>query len=132
MSLAEWSSQNVFPKESFFMNRFLNESEDYFDSKLEMRDIPAINVSETDEEIEVELVAPCKSIKDFEVKVSDNILTISTEQEPNDNNTKEYTRHEYNYSAFKRSYRLPENVINDSIITSYENGLLKITISKNV
>jgi HSP20 family protein len=43
-----------------------------------------------------------------------------------------YSRREFNLTSFKRSFSLPESVNKDSISAKYENGLLHITIPKQM
>ena len=44
---------------------------------------------------------------------------------------KQYTRKEYNYSSFARSFRLPDNVKDDAITAKYENGVLQLALPKS-
>lgn len=131
MSSIQWSNQDVFPAASFYRDSFFNEPEEWFAGRFTRTKTPAVNVSESDTEVEVELVAPGKSKEDFEVTVSDNILTIRAEdQSSSEESDKAYTRQEYNYSSFTRSFNLPGSVDSSSIDAKYEKGILKITISK--
>ncbi len=94
--------------------------------------IPAVNVSESDKTYEIELAAPGLKRDDIHVKVVDGVLTISsekkTEKESKDRN---YTRREFNYSSFSRSFTLPENAKEDEIKASYDNGVLKLSVAKS-
>jgi len=93
--------------------------------------VPAVNVSEADNEYTLELAAPGKSRKDFKVEVKNNQLTISSENETSDEvNEKNFTRKEYNYNSFSRSFGLPKNVNEDAILAKYENGVLIVSIPK--
>ena len=61
------------------------------------------------------------------------MLTISSEKnEEKEEKEKDYTRKEFSYSAFSRSFTLPENINEDDIKASYEDGILKLNISKKV
>ncbi len=82
----------------------------------------------------VEVVAPGFKKEDFKLKVDDDILTISAESkaETKENGKeKEYTRREYSYSSFTRSFRLPDDVKDDSISASYLDGVLKLELPKS-
>ncbi len=71
---------------------------------------PAVNISETDKNYEIELVAPGLKKSEFKVNVENGILTISAEhQEEKKEKEKNYTRQEYSYNSFSRSFSLPEN-----------------------
>jgi HSP20 family protein len=94
---------------------------------------PAVNISETDKEFNVEVVAPGYKKDDFKVNVEDDILTISAESKSEtteEGNGKQYSRREYNFNAFTRSFRLPENAKDDAISASYNEGILALNIPK--
>lgn len=107
---------------------------DFFGSRLPQArtTLPAVNISEDDKGYGVEVVAPGFKKEDFRIKVDDDVLTISAEtrQESQEGNGKEYSRREYAYSSFTRSFRLPENAKDDAIAARYENGILQLEIPK--
>ena len=95
--------------------------------------LPAVNISENEGSYHVEVVAPGFKKEDFKVKVDDDILTISAEtktENAQEGKNKEYTRREYTSSSFSRSFQLPENVKDDSITASYQDGILKLEMPK--
>ncbi|HEU4495592.1 MAG TPA: Hsp20/alpha crystallin family protein [Flavobacterium sp.] len=94
--------------------------------------IPAVNIRETDSAYEVELSAPGKKKDDFNIDVENELLTISAEFKSESNNEEngKYTRKEFSYSSFKRSFTLPETVKEEDIKASYEDGILRITLPK--
>jgi HSP20 family protein len=76
--------------------------------------VPAVNVKETDDALEVEVAAPGMNKEDFHVEVNQDILTISSEKENKFEEKDEngnYTRKEFSYTTFRRSFRLPETVV---------------------
>ena len=93
--------------------------------------VPPVNIRETDTSFEVELSAPGKSKQDFNIEVENDLLVISSEFK-SENTTEEgkYTRREFSYSSFRRSFTLPETIKDDDIRASYENGILKISLPK--
>ena len=95
--------------------------------------IPAVNIQETEDNFIVEVAAPGKSREDFQIELDNDMLTISSEDrrenEVQENNGK-YTRKEFSYSTFKRSFSLPESVDNEKIGSSYKNGVLEINLPK--
>lgn len=94
--------------------------------------MPAVNVSETDKGYEIEVAAPGLKKEDFNIKVEDGVLTISSEQKSEkETKDKNYTRKEFSYSSFSRSFTLPENAKEDDIKAVYENGVLKLVLTKN-
>lgn len=96
--------------------------------------LPAVNICEDEKTYEVDVVAPGFKKDDFKVNMEDDILTISAEQkqekESKDGENKQFSRREYSYSSFTRSFQLPENTKADGIVAKYEDGVLKITIPK--
>lgn len=94
--------------------------------------VPAINVSENEKEYMLAVASPGLKKEDFKISIDGNILSISAERENNkEEKNEKYTRKEYNYSSFSRSFTLPGEVINDKIEAGYENGILKIHLPKN-
>jgi len=93
--------------------------------------VPAVNVKESDNGYTVELAAPGLTKQDFNVEVDKDLLTISSEKQENKEETEEnYTRREFSYTSFKRSFHLPEHVDGDKIEAKYEDGVLKLVIPK--
>ena len=69
--------------------------------------------------------------KDFKVEVINNILTVSSEQEEEKKEeNKNYTRREFFYNSFSRSFSLPDNSLPDKIDAKYDNGILTLTLPK--
>lgn len=94
--------------------------------------LPAVNIKEDDEQFLVKVAAPGMDKKDFKINLDNNILTIQSEKEFEQNEDLEnYTRKEYSYQSFKRSFNLPKHVVDsDKIEANYINGELQITIPK--
>lgn len=96
--------------------------------------LPAVNVKETPENFEVEMAAPGMKKEDFKVELnSNNVLTISSEhQQENENKDNDrYTRKEFSYQSFQRSFQLSREAVDaDKIQAKYENGVLHLTIPK--
>jgi HSP20 family protein len=116
---------------------FLN-VDNFFDSGLLNRwegNFPAVNISENEKSYTVEVVAPGFNKADFKIKVEDDMLTISAESKyenkEDGGNGKEYTRREYSYNSFTRSFRLPEDVKDDSINATYKDGVLGLELPKS-
>lgn len=104
----------------------------FFDSDwLRKQSAPAVNVHETEKYFEIEVAAPGLRKKDFKLLSDNGVLTISGEREDvREENEKKYTRREFSYNSFTRSFSLPENVNEDDIKAAYEDGLLKVQIMK--
>jgi HSP20 family protein len=95
--------------------------------------LPAVNVKETEEAFAVELAAPGMEKDDFKVEVNNGLLTISSEKqaESKTENAKEhYTKQEFSYESFSRSFTLPTIADSEKIEAKYEKGILLISIPK--
>lgn len=93
--------------------------------------VPAVNIIENGNDYKLTLAAPGLKKDDFKIDINGNLLTISSEAEENKEEKDEnYTRKEYNYSSFSRSFTLPDEVLKDKIEASYENGVLSVVLPK--
>ena len=93
--------------------------------------VPAVNISENKEDYRVTVAAPGLKKSDFKIDVEGNMLLISSEKsESKEEKEERYTRKEYSYSSFRRSFTLPDDVRQDKIEASYEDGVLKLTLPK--
>lgn len=76
---------------------------------------PAVNVKETDKNYEITLAAPGLQKGDFTIDVNGSLITISAEQDEKKEEKNEYfTRKEYSYSSFSRSFTLPEDIVQEN------------------
>lgn len=116
---------------AFFDDFFGKES---FGNDVNWGTTPAVNILENENNFTVELAAPGMRKEDFHVSLDDQTLTISyekkDEQEDRDKEGR-YTRREFNFRSFKRSFMLPKIVEKDKIEASYEDGLLQLRIPKS-
>lgn len=98
-----------------------------------MASVPAVNIKETDTEFTLELAVPGKKKEDFSIEIDRNVLTIAsetkTENEQKDQNGR-YTRREYSYHSFSRSFTLPQTINAENINASYQDGVLHVTLPK--
>ena len=96
--------------------------------------LPAVNIKETKENFEVEMAAPGMKKEDFKVELDGNMLTISsekTEQHEENKEDEKFSRREFSYQSFQRSFSLPKDVVDaDNIEARYENGVLNLRIPK--
>lgn len=94
--------------------------------------LPSVNIKESSEAFDVEVAAPGFSKDEFKIELNNDLPTISSEKQV-DNETKEgenFTRREFSYQSFSRSFTLPNTVNSNKIGAKYENGVLKISIPK--
>ena len=93
--------------------------------------IPAVNITENKDHFNVSLAVPGMKKDDFNIDIEGNMLTISCEkEEKKEEKDKKYTRKEFNYSSFSRSFTLPEDVNKEKIEAHYEDGVLKMNLPK--
>lgn len=93
--------------------------------------VPAVNITENKENYQVSLAVPGMKKDDFKIDIDGNMLTISSEREENkEEKDKKFTRKEYSYSSFSRSFTLPEEINKEKIEAKYEEGVLKISLPR--
>ncbi len=93
--------------------------------------VPAVNVKELEKGFEIEMAVPGMTKKDFNINIENGVLTIFTEKkEEKEEKEDAYTRKEFNYSSFTRSFNLPENINPEKVEARYEDGMLRIMIAK--
>lgn len=93
--------------------------------------VPAMNVSEDKDNYKVSMAAPGLKKNDFKIDVEGNVLTISAEtEEKKEEKNGRFSRQEYNYSSFSRSFNLPETIRRDKIEAHYEDGVLSLKLPK--
>jgi HSP20 family protein len=113
--------------------------EDIFDDNIienkfkNLRSLPAVNIEEQEDKYSLELAAPGKTKKDFSIELDNDLLTISSEikeENKTENKERNFTRREFSYESFKRSFTLPETVDTSKIKASYKNGVLILDLPK--
>lgn len=94
--------------------------------------LPAVNIKEGNDNYTVEMAAPGLEKRDFKIELANGLLTISSEKKTEKDTKKgqKYTRREYSYQSFCRTFTLPTTVDSDKIAAKYENGILKVVIPK--
>ncbi|HVW13177.1 MAG TPA: Hsp20/alpha crystallin family protein [Mucilaginibacter sp.] len=93
--------------------------------------IPAVNIAETEGEFQIELAAPGLKKDDFKISLDKNVLSVSAEKKSeNIDENKKYSKREYSYSSFVRSFTLPETADAARIEAEYTDGVLKLNVAK--
>jgi len=120
---------------SFWDNFFSRNMMDWDNQNFSSTDttLPAVNVKENDEAFEIEVAAPGMTKSDFRVSLENNLLTISSEkkEEKKEEEKGRFTRREFSYQSFQRSFTVPENLVEgDKISAKYCEGILCITLPK--
>ncbi len=115
---------------NIFNNYFEREFPDVFRTKASYT-VPAVNVIENKDNFQLEVAVPGLNKNDFKLNIKNNVLTITGKKEiEKEENETNYTRKEFSYSSFERSFTLPDSVNSDNINAVYENGVLKVNIPK--
>jgi HSP20 family protein len=121
-------NQAVNPFFNDVFESILNDS--FLSDKLATR-VPAVNIGETENEFHVELAVPGLKKEDFKISLDKNVLSVSVEkQAENVEEGKKYSKREYSYNSFVRSFTLPETVDYGKIDAEYTDGILKLNIAK--
>lgn len=130
MALARFSDQYPSLFGRFFENDLFDWSNRNFTAA--NTTLPAVNIKESDDDFEVEVAAPGFAKDDFKIELDRELLTISTEKEISDeiNDGQQFTRREFSYQSFSRSFTLPNIADSEKVGARYENGILRITIPK--
>jgi HSP20 family protein len=92
-----------------------------------------VNIRETEQQYELDVIAPGCNKEDFAIKVDKNILTIAFRKKENteQKQTAGWVRNEFIQRAFSRSFTLDETVDTGNIAASYNDGILQIRLGKN-
>ena len=128
MKFAENKQRGIDNWVNDFFNPIFNDSflSDRFTSR-----VPAVNVAETNDNFHIELAAPGLEREDFKINVDKDVLTISADKKTeNREEHKKYSRREYSYTSFTRSFTLPETIDYNNIVANYKDGVLKVAIGK--
>jgi HSP20 family protein len=122
-------------QKNYVANPFFNDvysllNDSFFSEKSATR-VPAVNIAETTNEFQVELAVPGLKKDDFKINLDKNVLSVSADKktETVDEN-KKFSKREYSYNSFNRSFTLPESADHSKIEADYTDGILKLTIAK--
>ena len=95
--------------------------------------LPSVNIMQNDDEYLVEMAAPGMKKDDFQVELNNNVLTIRSEikKENEEKEGEKYTRREFSYQSFQRSFTFNNDVVDDAKIkANYKDGILRISLPK--
>jgi HSP20 family protein len=93
----------------------------------------AVNIKEDEKNYFLEFAAPGYEKDEFKIALENQVLSVSAEKKSEtkeDGNT--YTRREFAFTSFQRSFNLPESVNEEGIKAEYKNGILNVSIPKKV
>lgn len=132
-SLASSNSNQNFPTLSNWLDDIFNRDlPSVFTSNFNTGiTLPKVNIKETADAFMVEMAVPGLKKSDLQIDIDNQVLSISTEtKEENEHEEENYTRREFGYSSFKRTFTLPESVNDEKINASYKEGILSILMPK--
>lgn len=114
-----WNQDNFFGRD-FSMDEFFHRAW-----------TPAVNIKDNTKTYEIKVAVPGLNKEDFKIIAENGLLCIKGEREDSTESKEDnFTRREYSYNQFERTFTLPENAKADTIKAKYENGELKITMAK--
>ncbi|MGB6094537.1 MAG: Hsp20/alpha crystallin family protein [Moheibacter sp.] len=94
--------------------------------------VPAVNIKNNENSFEVEVAAPGLKKEDFNIEVEDNVMKLSVNKSSeNEEKEENFTRKEFSYFNFQRSFTLPKNVVDaEKVKANYKDGILSIVLPK--
>ena len=93
--------------------------------------VPPVDIYEDEHSIQLKLEVPGIDEKDLDVKVENNVLTISGERKfEKEEKEENFRRVERRYGSFTRSFTVPNTVNAEDVSADYSNGVLKIKLGK--
>ncbi len=92
---------------------------------------PSVNIIEQDSHFLLQLAAPGLTKQDFNINIENDRLVISAEKKSEtDEKESRFTRREFSYATFKRSFQIDDNINREGISAVYEDGVLKLMLPK--
>jgi len=112
--------------------RFSDLMKDFFDKDLATRyNSPDVNVIEEDKEFRLQLAVPGIKKSDIRIDLEKDELIIAHEKEAGKDEAEVcYTRREFDYGKFKKTFNLPDSVDTEKVNASMENGILTVRLPK--
>ena len=122
---------NLLKRQNSDLNSLFDElifNQDWNNQKLSL---PAVNIIEADDHFDIQLAAPGMKKSDFQIEVEEGVLIISSDTDTQSNETEtSFTRKEFGYHSFKRSFNIPDTINVDKISASYKEGILTVSLPK--
>jgi HSP20 family protein len=92
-----------------------------------MMTVPPVNITENEDNYILSLAVPGMKKEDLKISLEGSMLIISSQKEEIE---EKFTRKEFNFYSFTRSFTLPEDVKPEYIEARYEDGLLKLVLPR--
>jgi HSP20 family protein len=91
---------------------------------------PPVDILETENELLLRMDVPDIQLKDVDIQLENDTLTVKGERKFEQPQGKGYHRIERSYGTFARSFTLPNTVEVEKVRADYKNGVLTITLPK--
>ena len=127
------ASNSLLPAVSRFLDDDWNTLFEWRNRNFSNSTLPSVNVRETADDFTVEVAAPGMKREDFDIQLHNNVLTIRSEssRQNEEEENGRYSRREFSYQSFQRSFNLNQEVVDDEhIAATYEDGILRLSIPK--
>lgn len=130
MTLVKFRNRDLFP--TMFREFLDRDLSDMANMGFDNSTMPAVNIKEGKDDFVVEVAAPGMKKDDFKIELDNNVLVISSEKEDRKEEKEEgqFTRQEFSYQSFKRTFTLPNTIDEKDIKASYKEGILNIVLPK--
>lgn len=129
MNTVKKTSSVTFPSllNEIFKNDFYGGTQFYGTS------LPAVNILANETAFVLELAVPGLKKEDMSISVDNNVLTIASESKTGaEDKQGVYSRREFNFASFKRSFTLSDTIDEEGIQAGYEDGILTVTLPKRI
>ena len=111
--------------------RFTDLMNDFFgENAPRMYSSPRVNIAEGNDSFTIFMAVPGVEKSEISLNVEKDVMTISRKKEIEKEEKVNFTRREYSFGSFERSFNLPEDIDVEKIGASMENGILKIVLPK--
>lgn len=92
---------------------------------------PLVNISDNEKSYIIDMAVPGKEKEDFDININEKLLTISCEKkEETCKSDNKYSRQEFCYCHFTRSFKMSDDIDTEHISATYERGILKLVLPK--
>ncbi len=122
---------NKFARPFLFDNFFDDFFNDSLTNGLQNNYSPKVDISETNSSFDFNIAVPGLNKNELSIEINKGQLKISGERKFNDEKNN-YHSIENGYGKFSRSFQLPEDIIEEKISASHKNGMLKVSIPKDL
>ncbi|MET3113481.1 HSP20 family protein [Pedobacter sp. CG_S7] len=114
----------------YFNNVFDSLFTEAINKNLEVNKVPGVNILESAIDYKIEIAAPGLNKEDFQINLKKDTLSVWAEKKVAEGEEKAYSRKEFDYYSFARSFVLPETIDAEKIDAAYLNGILTLTLGK--